>query len=178
MGRRALTAIIIGFGILLCPVVSFSAQANEADLSGEVSEENMTTEYSRIVTAVGAVDAREEPDENAAVTISYHDGDHIYVTEQTADGGYRVRYQDLTGYVRREQVAEIELDVEALDEEFAVEEAEGKLVVEEVERQRTEVRRSRIWGAVIILLVLGVFATGIISAAGNGAKGADRNERD
>ena len=173
MGRRALTAIIIGFGILLCPVVSFSAQANEADLSGEVSEENMTTEYSRIVTAVGAVDAREEPDENAAVTISYHDGDHIYVTEQTADGWYRVRYQDLTGYVRREQVAEIELD-----EEFAVEEAEGKLVVEEVERQRTEVRRSRIWGAVIILLVLGVFATGIISAAGNGAKGADRNERD
>ncbi len=75
-------------------------------------------------------------------------------------------------------MAEIELDVEALDEEFAVEEAEGKLVVEEVERQRTEVRRSRIWGAVIILLVLGVFATGIISAAGNGAKGADRNERD
>ena len=174
MGRRALTAIIIGFGILLCPVVSFSVKANEADLSGEVSEENMTTEYSRIVTAVGAVDAREEPDENAAVTISYH----IYVTEQTAGGWYRVRYQDLTGYVRREQVAEIELDVEALDEEFAVEEAEGKLVVEEVERQRTEVRRSRIWGAVIILLVLGVYATGIITAAGNGAKGADRNERD
>ena len=47
MGRRALTAIIIGFGILLCPVVSFSAQANEADLSGEVSEQ-WTPERSRM----------------------------------------------------------------------------------------------------------------------------------
>lgn len=70
--------------------------------------------------------------------------------------------------MQTEQVAEIELDVEALNDEFAVEEEEGRLVVEEVERQRTEARRSKIWGAVIILLVLGVFVTGIITTVRSG----------
>ena len=36
-------------------------------------------------------------------------------------------------------------------------------MVEEVERQRTETKRSRIWGAVILLLVAGIFVTGIFS---------------
>lgn len=56
-----------------------------------------------------------------------------------------------------------EFDVEGLDKEFQESEAEGKLVIEEVERYRAEAKRSRIWGIVIVLLVVGIFATGIIS---------------
>lgn len=147
------------------------AKADDIVVQGETEENEMITEYSLIVAAVGEVDAKEAPDENAAVVVSYHDGDNIYVTGETANGWYRVQYQALTGYVRMEQTKEIAFDVEALNEEFAVEEEEGKLVVEEVERQRAEVRRSKIWGAVIILLVLGVFAMGIVTTVKSGREG-------
>ncbi len=54
-------------------------------------------------------------------------------------------------------------DVAALDAEMEAEIAEAKLVVEEVERYRAEAKRSRIWGVVIVLLVVAIFAVGIIS---------------
>lgn len=158
-------------GIMLCFKVSFSVRAQETAVQDNMTEDNSITELNFIAAAVGEVDARETPDGSAPVVISYHDGDSIYVTGETADGWYRVRYQDLIGYVWADQATDIELDVEALNEEFALEEEEGKLVVEEVERQRTELRRSKIWGAVIIVLVLGVFATGIISTVKSGKNG-------
>ena len=37
------------------------------------------------------------------------------------------------------------------------------MIVEEVERQREEARRSKIWGTVIILLVMGIFGMGVVS---------------
>lgn len=37
------------------------------------------------------------------------------------------------------------------------------MVVEEVERYRAEAKRSRIWGTVIVLLIAGIFAVGVIS---------------
>lgn len=111
----------------------------------------------------GEIEAKASPREDAETVIRYQSGDKIYVTGELADGWCRVRYQDLTGYIRPAQAAEIERDVEALDDEFAAAESEGKLVVEEVERQRTETKRSRIWGAVILLLVAGIFVTGIFS---------------
>lgn len=171
-GRKiALITMSVAVSIILCCITTFSVQADEAAAQENFVGDNVITECSLIVAAVGETDAREMPDESAPVVISYRDTDSIYVTGETADGWYRVRYQDLTGYVRADQTTEIELDVEALNSEFAIEEEEGKLVVEEVERQRTEIRRSKIWGAVIILLVLGVFATGIVSAMKGGEKG-------
>ncbi len=166
--RGNMTAVMQAFlaVIMLCLMASFPVRADQTVTQEEI------TECSLFVEAVGEADAYETPDESAAVVISYQDGENIYVTGETADGWYRIRYQDLTGYVRMEQVTEIELNVEALNDEFAAEEEEGKLVVEEVERQRTEIRRSKIWGAVIILLVLGVFATGIVSTVRNRAKGS------
>ena len=42
-------------------------------------------------------------------------------------------------------------------------EQEAEFVVEMVEKYRDEARRSKIWGSVIVVLVVGIFATGIIS---------------
>lgn len=169
-GKTAFRIAGFAAGIMLCLMTPFSVRADNTVTQSESTENGTITECSRIVTAAKEVDARETPDESAAVVISYQKGDNIYVTGETADGWYRVRYQDLIGYVQTEQVAEMELDVEALNDEFAVEEEEGRLVVEEVERQRTESKRSRIWGAVIILMVLSVFVTGIVSTVKNGGK--------
>lgn len=172
--KMMIILVIFAAEIMLYFIGPFPVQANivmaQEEIEAEKEAEKIITDNSRIMAAVGETDAYEEPDVFAAVVVSYHDGDPIYVTGEAAEGWYRIRYQDLNGYVRMEQVTEMALDVAALDDEFALEAEEGKLVVEEVERQRTEVRRSRIWGAVIILLVLGVFATGIISSVKNGGR--------
>ena len=60
------------------------------------------------------------------------------------------------------QIQQIE-DSSELDAEFSKLEEESVMIVEEVERQREEARRSKIWGAVIIALVIGIFSMGIIS---------------
>ncbi len=60
------------------------------------------------------------------------------------------------------QIQQIQ-DSTALDAEFAELEEESVLIVEEVERQRAEARRSKIWGAIIIVLVMCIFGIGIVS---------------
>ncbi len=73
--------------------------------------------------------------------------------------------------VRAEEAGtETELPIEQiedstdLDAEFAALEEESILIVEEVERQRAQARRSKIWGVVIIALVCGIFGVGIVSS--------------
>lgn len=61
------------------------------------------------------------------------------------------------------QIQQLENSAE-LDVEFSNLEEESVMIVEEVERQREEARRSKIWGAVIILLVMGIFGMGVVSA--------------
>ena len=70
------------------------------------------------------------------------------------------------------------MDISGLDEEIDAVEMESRMVIEEVERHRAEAKRSRIWGMVIVLLVAGVFATGIISTIKAGKSGKKKETED
>ncbi|MCM1386977.1 MAG: SH3 domain-containing protein [Bacillus sp. (in: Bacteria)] len=164
---KALLTVMMSAGVLLSLPGMLQARAQEEKTAVGSSE---LTQMNQIMEATEETDARVLPDDESEILHTYHSGDTIFVTGQTAEGWYQVRYQDIVAYIPIERTAEIERDVEALDEEFAVEEMEGALVVEEVERQRTKAKSSKIWGAVIILLIVGIFATGIISTVKNGGK--------
>lgn len=144
---------VLWLGIL----VSVPVRAEEA--LGEAE----TTELNQIMLANGKVEAKEMSDDSATVVITYESGAPVLVIGETTDGWYKVSYQDKIGYVHKSELTTQGLDVEGLDKEMETAEAESKLVVEEVERYRAEARRSRIWGTFIILLVVGIFATGILS---------------
>lgn len=144
---------VLWLGIL----VTVPVRAEEA--LGEVE----TTELSQIMLANGKVEAKEMSDDSATVVITYESGAPVLVIGETTDGWYKVSYQDKIGYVHKSELTTQGLDVEGLDKEMETAEAESKLVVEEVERYRAEARQSRIWGTIIVLLVVGIFATGILS---------------
>ena len=55
------------------------------------------------------------------------------------------------------------IDVDALNAEFEEQGAESEIVVEMVEKYRSDTRRSRIWGVLIAALIIAIFAVGIIS---------------
>lgn len=130
----------------------------------EAAQEAEIIELNQIMQTRETVEVKSEPKDNAEVIATYSAGVPVYVVGETVDGWYQISYQNQKGFVHKSELTEMkEVDVAALDEEMEAMEAEGKMVVEEVERYRAEVRRSRIWGTVIVLLVVGIFATGIIS---------------
>lgn len=150
----SLLLMIIGFAFV-------SAKVNAKEADAEI------TEVSRFITAEERIDVRETPQVGAEVIFSYEAGATIFVTGETTDDWYRVVYQGQTGYINSRKlqgkIEENSLDISALDKEMEAEEAMGKLIVEETERYRAEAKRSKLWGTVIVLLIVGILITGIIS---------------
>ena len=160
--ERIMPALFLG--LALCYMLPLAVRAKE-DAAAQIAE------CSVIMTAAEDLDAKESPDASSETVVSYRKGDSIFVTGELPDGWYRVQYQDTTGYVETAKVAKMNVDVEALDQEFESEQEKGGLFVEEVERHRAEAKRSRLWGTVIAVLVAGIFATSIVSACRNRRKG-------
>lgn len=155
----------------------------------------------QIMTAMQNLDAKAEPDSNAETIFSYDAGASVLVIDERQDGWYVVYYQGKTGYINKntpvdpstfigqdtsddpstsqEVLVAQEMDVEALDAEMEALQVENKIIVEEVERQREEARRSKIWGTVIVLLVIAIFAVGIVSTVlAEKKKKEDENEKE
>lgn len=154
--KMLLAALGISFGlaaVALSPLYVRAEEGSAADV----------TELSQLMTANEAVDLKTEPQENAETIHSYQKDDPVFVTGKTADGWYRAVYQGKEGYIPEKALLVQELDVEGLDAELDKTKQEAELVVETVEKYHEETRRSRIWGIVIGILVVGIFAIGIIS---------------
>ena len=163
-------------------VMVISVMAAGYRLSAYARDELTETQINLFMKALRQVDAKAEPKDDAEAIFTYDEGDLIYVTGETPNGWYIVYYRGQTGYIDKSvsQNADIpeddqsernmqavfeaeELDLKALDDELAAQEVENKLIAEGVERYLAEARRSRIWGIVIVLLVISIFAVGIIS---------------
>lgn len=162
-GRILLLLAMLSFtlGLFVLPV-----KANEN------TEEAVITELNQIMTISVDCDAKELPKRGAASVMSYSAGSPVWVVGETQDGWYRVSYQDQKGYIPKDYISELQVEEEegtvglveaGLDEEIVAVEAENKMIIEEIERQREETRRSRMWTIVIILLIIGIFVLGIFS---------------
>lgn len=162
-GRILLLLAMLSFtlGLFVLPV-----KANEN------TEEAVITELNQIMTISVDCDAKELPKRGAASVMSYSAGSPVWVVGETQDGWYRVSYQEQKGYIPKDYISELQVEEEegtvglveaGLDEEIVAVEAENKMIIEEIERQREETRRSRMWTIVIILLIIGIFVLGIFS---------------
>lgn len=117
-----------------------------------------------VMKAEKHIDMKENPEKSSETLMTFEKGSLVFVTGETEDGWYHVLYQSLEGYVKKEDLSRQEMDIEGLNAEMAANEAETKFVVEAVEKYRTDARRSKIWGTIIVVLVAGIFAVGIVSA--------------
>ncbi len=139
------------------------AAAGEAQLINEsaAAEGNLS---GSLMMLSEATQARENPDEDAAVVVELPAGAQLLVTGEE-DGWYEIFYQGKTAYVpMASATASTEVDQEALDEEMHQVEEEGAAFVESLEAQRKAAQRSRIWQIIIIVLIVAVFLTGVVSA--------------
>lgn len=163
---RKIILLSLVFGLLL----TFHTIPVKADAG---TDEVAVTELNQIMTLVVDCDAKERPEEAAETVINFKAGSPVWIIGQTQDGWYEVSYQNLKGFIPVECVTELQVEVDeqgamglkeaGLDEEMEALETENEMVIEEIERQHGEQRRSYIWIAVIGVLVVGIFATGMIA---------------
>lgn len=162
--KKAISAIALFFTAVILAVLPCRAEENNTNFTGQ------------LMTATHDTEAKETPDKDAETVFSYTSGDSIFVVGET-DGWYEVVFQSQKGYVPKSDLTEkvilgegteneqnYQEFVDALDEEIQAIEAENQMIVEEIERQRTEKKHSIVWGIVIALLVAGIIITGIISS--------------
>lgn len=154
--------VLAGSGRTVLPVDA----AQDAQTAQETENADDSASYGSgtVMKAEKETAMKAEPETSAETLMTFEKGSLIFVLGETAEGWYHVRYQSMEGYVEKEGMSVQEMDVEGLDAEMAANEAETKMVVEVVEKYREDARRSKVWGTVIVVLVAGIFATGIVSA--------------
>ena len=135
----------------------------QSSISSVLAAESANAETGRLMTAERRVEMKETPDDKAVTIMTFEKGSSVFSLGESANGWYQVIYQDKVGYVPENALRSQEMDVEGLNAEMAQEAEEAKFMIETIERYRIEARRSKIWGSVIVILVIGVFATGIIA---------------
>lgn len=186
-GKRSKMRIgkCLAAAVILCGLAgagAFSLRVEAAQEAAKTPEgENgeaaaAAAEQGLILEAKKRVEMKAAPEKTAETLMTFQAGDLIFAVEETEDGWYRVVYQEKEGYVEKGGLTVLELDIEGLDAEMAVNEAETKFVVEAVEKYRADARRSKIWGAVIILLVASIFGVGIFSAVRTNQNGGGEED--
>ena len=155
----------------------------------EDSGDFSVTELNQVMTIA------QDCSEDSAVVRDYTAGSSVWVTGETQNGWYRISYQESEGYILKDSTTGLMIEVEGkgivdledagLAEEMAALEAENKAFIENVERQRAELKRSRIWMVVIVVLIVAIFAVGIVSTIkqvkkeeGQGDSGTKKKQKD
>lgn len=153
--RRAMEKILMSVlvSILLLGIVPMKVKAaNEIPIQ-------------KLVTAQAETEAKEAPSDDAKTMMTYAAGVQIAVVEEADENWYKVVYQGNIYYVKQENTVQFDkgYEQEELDRQFEEEKIESKILIEEVVRQRKEAKQTRIWGAIIVVLVLAIFGVGIYS---------------
>ncbi len=165
-------------GILIMAMMSvmmgFGAQAAE---EAKTAEQTQAAQFLKdtVWEVTGDVTVRDEPDRKSKKTGKLEAGTPVVVSEDEQDGWCKVRNQTVEGYIETSSLQMVNAaNAEALKQEFGVNEEFDSMVLEEYEYQKRQKRTTFIWGAVIGVLVVAIFAVGIVSAI-NGNK-AEQNE--
>lgn len=111
----------------------------------------------------GDTDLYETPDTASNVAAALPAGTPVIVTEGAQNGWCRVQYQESAGYV---QIAFLDYlgSETAMEDEFEHIREEGFLRFQEAENVKKRIASERIWGTLIVVLVIAIFGVGIVSA--------------
>ena len=115
----------------------------------------------------------EKPDENSNTTGTFNSGTPVIVREDAKNGWCKVSYQDTEGYVRTSGLKKIG-DLKQIAAEFDAISDNMQLIFDSIVLREQEERRTRIWGVVIVTLVIAIFGVGIISSI---KSGKENNEK-
>lgn len=146
--------ITIVAAIVIMPSVTYAAEEDVLEKTEAVNQVMVTQQET---------EAREQPKETSPVIERFTIGTPILVTRVVDENWYEISFQEQTLYIMKSNLQQTIENAE-LEQEFQQMEEEGAMVITAVEQYRQDRIRSRIWAGVIILLVIGIFAVGIVGS--------------
>lgn len=158
--RRQLNklGILIVILILVCKTVSYAAEFPALD----VELEEGITPVSGLMQTNKYTQGYERPDTQSTIVTEIAKGQSVMVSGMTEDGWFQVVYQGKRMYVEKDYLEE-DAGSEALQNEMSeLEKLRASEAVHDIQT-RKEILRGRIWGAVIMSLIAGIFIVGIIA---------------
>lgn len=148
--------------LLLLAVISAAAYGNPNVTYAKDNTAMETEEISGVMTLLEDASAREQADTNANELFALKEGESIFVTGETDNGWYRFVKNGSVAYVECDKVNNPGVD-EALVKELNEQVETAVKDINQINRYREEASKSKIWGAVIVVLVIAIFAVGIIT---------------
>lgn len=105
----------------------------------------------------------EKADDNAAIISTLPAGTTVRITEDSNNGWCGVSVKEQTGYLKTTQLKTIG-NKDELNAEFEKIGNTVQLIFEEIVTMEKETKQARIWGTIIVLLIIAIFGVGILSA--------------
>lgn len=150
------------FTFILILFSGYDSLEVRAEADNETQAENI---QGKLMEATVDTVGREQQSINAASVIELPAGTHILVIGEETEGWYEIYSQGKKAYVpSKDLTMPSMLDTAALEQEMKKIEEEDKAFIESLEMQRKAIARSKVWRAIIIILIAGVFITGVVSA--------------
>ena len=150
------------FTFILILFSGYDSLEVRAEADNETQAENI---QGKLMEATIDTVGREQQSINAASVIELPAGTHILVIGEETEGWYEIFSQGKKAYVpSKDLTMPSMLDTAALEQEMKKIEEEDKAFIESLEMQRKAIARSKVWRAIIIILIAGVFITGVVSA--------------
>lgn len=141
--------------------VCYAEENQETETVSEPAADG-TEQLNTVMRLTEATGALAEPKTGAEVVAELKEGEDVIVTKKMNDGWYQIIYAEKTAFVPSTKLTESPVD-EALVKEMQEMAKNEKVQIEAFERQRKESVRAKIWGAVIAVLIIGIFALGLVS---------------
>lgn len=116
-----------------------------------------------VLETIEEVELREEPASTGAVVASLQAGIAVVVSEDANGDWCKVSYQEQEGYVPVTMLKALG-NVEELNSEFDKISQTIQLAFEEIMTREHEELQARIWGSIIVVLIVAIFGVGIASA--------------
>ncbi len=149
--KKVISKVMLGIVIMMLGCITVYA----AEL--ESIQKNMVLEM------VETVELREEPAVTAKTITTLRAGTTVVVVEDANGDWCKVSYQEQEGYV---PVAKLKTlgNKEELNSEFGKISQTVQLAFEEIMVREHEEMQARIWGSIIVVLIVAIFGVGIASA--------------
>ena len=150
-------------GVLLLMAVCFLT--GKLTVNAEAIEMYYTTEK---------VEVHEKKSDSSKVLITIEEGIPTMILEK-GDDWCQVQYKDAMGYVK---TSLLQRENEELAAELDAQQEYNNTFINEIFRLEAEKAKSRIWGAVIVLLIVAIFGVGIFNTIKMNKKEEEKQDDD
>lgn len=113
-----------------------------------------------VMKTANRAEIKESPDENAEIILEVAQDTPLLVIGDTDTGWYHVQYQDVKGYLGKEDIIPY-ADKETLGQEFAALEQDFQGSFAQVQQYQKKKQQDRIWRFIIVVMAAAIVALGI-----------------